>query len=51
MRDVAFSLGGENLNNHPMQGWFDEVRYTARALDPEDFLVYAKYGRFSIVVR
>ena len=51
MKNVAFSLGGENLNNHPMQGWFDEVRYTARALDPEDFLVYAKYGRFSIVVR
>ena len=36
--NVAFSLGSYDLNNHPMQGWFDEVRYTARALAPTEFL-------------
>ena len=51
MKNVAFSLGGENLNNHPMQGWFDEVRYTARALDPEDFLKFTTYGGIGIIVR
>lgn len=36
-RNIAFAVGND-LNDHPMQGWFDEIRYTARALDPEDFL-------------
>ena len=35
---MAFSVGG-NLNDHPMQGWFDEIRYTERALSPSEFLV------------
>jgi hypothetical protein len=35
---MAFSVGG-NLNDHPMQGWFDEIRYTERALPPSEFLV------------
>ena len=34
---MAFAVGN-NLNDHPMQGWFDEVRYTARALAPAEFL-------------
>ena len=37
-KNVAFALGAQELNNHPMQGWFDEVRYTARALAPSEFL-------------
>jgi hypothetical protein len=37
-KNVAFALGAQELNNHPMQGWFDEVRYTARALAPAEFL-------------
>ncbi len=37
-QSVAFALGAQELNNHPMQGWFDEVRYTARALSPSEFL-------------
>ena len=37
-KSVAFALGAQELNNHPMQGWFDEVRYTARALAPSEFL-------------
>lgn len=37
-KNVAFALGAQELNNHPMQGWFDEVRYTARALAPVEFL-------------
>ena len=37
-QNVCFSLGAQELNNHPMQGWFDEVRYTARALSPSEFL-------------
>ena len=36
--DMAFAVGN-NLNDHPMQGWFDEIRYTARALPPSEFLV------------
>lgn len=39
---TAFSVGG-NLNDHPMQGWFDEIRYTARALPPSEFLVLKRY--------
>ena len=35
---VAFVVGAQEVNNHPMQGWFDEVRYTARALAPAEFL-------------
>jgi hypothetical protein len=37
-KNAAFALGAQELNNHPMQGWFDEVRYTARALAPAEFL-------------
>ena len=37
-KNAAFALGAQELNNHPMQGWFDEVRYTARALAPSEFL-------------
>jgi hypothetical protein len=39
---MAFSVGG-NLNDHPMQGWFDEIRYTERALQPSEFLVLKRY--------
>jgi len=39
---MAFSVGG-NLNDHPMQGWFDEIRYTERALSPSEFLVLKRY--------
>ena len=35
---MAFAVGN-NLNDHPMQGWFDEIRYTTRALSPSEFLV------------
>ena len=35
---MAFAVGN-NLNDHPMQGWFDEIRYTERALSPSEFLV------------
>ena len=34
----AFAVGND-LNDNPMQGWFDEVRYTTRALQPSEFLV------------
>lgn len=27
------------LFDQPMQGWFDEIRYTKRALQPSEFLV------------
>ena len=37
-QSISFSLGAQEMNNHPMQGWFDEVRYTARALSPSEFL-------------
>ena len=40
---MAFAVGN-NLNDHPMQGWFDEIRYTARALDPSEFLVLKRYA-------
>lgn len=40
---MAFSVGG-NLNDHPMQGWFDEIRYTARALPPSEFLFLKRYA-------
>jgi hypothetical protein len=37
-QNVSFAVGSQEMNNHPMQGWFDEVRYTARALAPSEFL-------------
>ena len=40
---MAFAVGN-NLNDHPMQGWFDEIRYTARALPPSKFLVLKRYA-------
>ena len=40
---MAFSVGG-NLNDHPMQGWFDEIRYTEHALPPSEFLVLKRYA-------
>jgi hypothetical protein len=40
---MAFAVGN-NLNDHPMQGWFDEIRYTARALSPSEFLVLKRYA-------
>ena len=47
---MAFSVGG-NLNDHPMQGWFDEIRYTERALQPSEFLVLKRYApRASILI-
>ena len=47
---MAFSVGG-NLNDHPMQGWFDEIRYTERALPPSEFLVLKRYApRASILI-
>ena len=47
---MAFSVGG-NLNDHPMQGWFDEIRYTERALPPSEFLVLKRYApRGSILI-
>ena len=39
---MAFAVGN-NLNDHPMQGWFDEIRYTTRALAPSEFLVLKRY--------
>ena len=41
--DMAFAVGN-NLNDHPMQGWFDEIRYTARALQPSEFLFLKRYA-------
>lgn len=35
---MAFAVGND-LNDNPMQGWFDEIRYTTRALLPSEFLV------------
>ena len=47
---MAFAVGN-GLNDHPMQGWFDEIRYTARALSPSDFLVLKRYApRGTIVI-
>ena len=46
---MAFSVGG-NLNDHPMQGWFDEIRYTERALPPSEFLVLKRYAPRGIVI-
>lgn len=40
---MAFAVGN-GLNDHPMQGWFDEIRYTARALPPSEFLVLKRYA-------
>ena len=50
-KDVAFVLGAQELNNHPMQGWFDEVRYTARALSPSEFLKLSSCAGTVIVIR
>jgi hypothetical protein len=49
---MAFAVGN-NLNDHPMQGWFDEIRYTTRALSPSEFLVlqHRPIVGLSIVVR
>ena len=46
---MAFSVGG-NLNDHPMQGWFDEIRYTERALPPSEFLVLKRYAPRGTVI-
>lgn len=46
---MAFSVGG-NLNDHPMQGWFDEIRYTERALPPSEFLVLKRYAPRGIIL-
>ena len=35
---MAFTIGND-LNDNPMQGWYDEIRYTTRALQPSEFLV------------
>ncbi len=50
-KDVAFALGSQELNNHPMQGWFDEVRYTARALSPSEFLKLSSCAGTMLIFR
>ncbi len=46
---MAFSVGN-NLNDPPMQGWFDEIRYTERALPPSEFLFLKRYAPRGIIL-
>ena len=47
---MAFAVGN-NLNDHPMQGWFDEIRYTTRALSPSEFLVLQPRPAIRVIIR
>ena len=46
---VAFTVGN-GLNDHPMQGWYDEIRYTARALAPSEFLRLQRQPRGMVIL-
>jgi len=48
-QNVAFSVG-TGMNAHPMQGWYDEIRYTARALAPSEFLRLRRSPRGLVIM-
>lgn len=42
---------GYGANNHPFQGWFDEIRMVRRALDPSEFLTFKNTDGLLLLLR